>query len=1651
MYILLLWNIKPCKMKCLILEGVLLIKSHYKLIVKTHCTSLLFLLFLQVIVRTFFLICRCKYTSEIMNGESQQRRYSKSLVLEDSKRGVVITGITDPSVTDKIGLKEDNEIVAVTINLNHLSKDDRMKLLKIMEPYNDNMRVMTKQDLKASVSLGSLDGGLKDPGDMLKDPYSRMQQSVEAPTIEVDGLSGQLNAEGGLKSEINGPTLNGELPNVTLDTPGTDGDAKFTMSTIGMSRPIMKGADLDGTLRCLEDSLLIPKLRTPDASLDLEKPEVKTNGFKYKDPKLKMPHFNLPHIKAKAPKGHVNISGDLEGPGLSGELETPDLKISAPDVEIKAPNVNLNDPNADLKAPDVDIEAPSGKFKWLTQTKPKFGLSGTKVKGSDVDIDAGLFAADVNLSTLNIDGEISASDVDLSSPKAEVDLQAPDINIEAPSSKWKWPHLKKHKFGLHGPKVKAPGVKTDLETPTVDLSASKIEGEMSNPNLELNLPKADLSGPDVDIHPPIVKFKFPTLKKPKFRLSGPKIKAPDVDADLKVPDLSLSVPDVDAGLDTPDLDTNLSNADIKGPEVDFNAPEVDIEPPSGKFKWLTLKKPKFGHSGPKVKGLEVDIDADLSAPDLNHSTPNIGEISAPAVDLNLHKADLDAPDVDIDAPSGKFQLFNLKKPQFGLDGPKVKETEMDLDAKLTVHDMSLSTTNIYRDISAPDVDVNFPTADLKGPDVDLQAPEVNIEAPSGKHRFSTFKMPKVNWSGHKVKGPDLDVDLKTPDLDLSAIEGDIAVPDLNVSLPEADLKGPDVDVDIDAPSGKFKLPKIKWPKIRKVKGLELDVDADFNTPELDVDLPEAYLKGTDIDLKTADLNLLAPAIEGDIAVPDLNVSLPEIDLKGQVVDIQASDVNLEPSGKLKFPKIKLPNLGLTGPRVKGSNLDANLKALELDISVPDLDVNLPTAYLQAPVELKTPDLDLSAPQIEGAIAAPDLSISFPEADIKGPEVDLQALDADRNAPSGKFNLPKIKLPNFGLTGPRVKGPNLDANLKAPELDASVPDVYVNLSTADLQACVVELKTPDLSAHKIERAITAPCLDIHLSEVDLKAPDLNIEVPIIELKTHDSGISVPEIDVNLPKADIQGSDLDLNAPDLNLSAPKIEGDIAAPGINVSLPEAARNATDDQLQISELNLSTPKVEGDISAPDLDISLPKMDFEGLDVDLQAPNVYLNVDADPKTPDLDISALEVDVNLPKVDLKVHDLDLKTPELNVSASKLEGEVNVPEIDINVPKADLKGSEVDIKAPDIDTDAASGKFKFSYFKHPTFGLSNHKLEEPNLDVDAPDINILVPTLETGRVAPKVDVHQADRNLSAPNVESDISAPDVNLTLPKPDLSGPEVELNAPDLNLSTPEIRVSVPDIGLSVQGDIKSPEVELNSPDVDIEVPSGKLPYFKMPKFGLSRPRIKVPELDASADVNAPDVEVSVPKVEGEISTPELSLSAPDVNLADIKIDDTHKSKLKWQLKWPRFRFSGSKGKESDMDNEEEQSGDETESGQVEVPMFTFHRLPKNNKIESALKDAAEALFEAIDTPKLERGLDTASTEVSLPKVNVSLTEGRKETSPSGPINIMERLKLFKAKITSDALDSLDENNRISISLSNMLGLNITDPNADYSWFPAM
>ena len=59
-----------------------------------------------------------------------------------------------------------DEIVAATIHLDHLGKEDVLQILKVLEPYDDDLKLVTKQELKAGVSLESLDGVLRSPAEV---------------------------------------------------------------------------------------------------------------------------------------------------------------------------------------------------------------------------------------------------------------------------------------------------------------------------------------------------------------------------------------------------------------------------------------------------------------------------------------------------------------------------------------------------------------------------------------------------------------------------------------------------------------------------------------------------------------------------------------------------------------------------------------------------------------------------------------------------------------------------------------------------------------------------------------------------------------------------------------------------------------------------------------------------------------------------------------------------------------------------------------------------------------------------------------------------------------------------------------------------------------------------------------------------------------------------------------------------------------------------------------------------------------------------------------------------------------------------------------------------------------------------------------------
>ncbi|XP_023152512.2 neuroblast differentiation-associated protein AHNAK [Amphiprion ocellaris] len=1127
---------------------------------------------------------------QVKTGDSSSASFSESLVLDDSGEGVVITGITDDTIAAKSGLQAGDEIVAATIHLDHLKKNEVLNILKVLEPYEDNVKVLTKKDLTTNAGLGSLGLGLRDSPEMLLEKDLSLNASAETPDVSLDGLSGNLNAAKGMGGKIKGPTLNGDLPSLSLDNYSADTGANFAVSPAG---PDIK-TGLGGTLTAPNVNVSAPQLNTPSASLDIDKPEIKTGNLKYKPPKFKMPHFNLPQFQT--PKADMDVSGDVDLPSVSGNIETPNLNLSAPKADLECPDLELNGPKLDLNGsgvkldtPNAEIETTSHKINW-----PHLKWKGPKVKAPHADMNADLSTADASISTPKIDGNLSTPDFDVNLPTTEItspdlDVQTPDLDIDARSGKINWPHKKWKKPKFQGPKADLD-VDADLDTP--DFSASKIEGDINVPNAELNLLNADLRGPDVNttdvnIDAPSGRFNWPHLKWRKSKLHTPKADV-DWNADLSAPDVDLSASKIDGGIKTPDIDVNLPKA-----SADVKAPDADVELHSSKIKFPTLKKNKFLLSGTKVKAPDVDVDADVAAPDLKVSSPD-----APGIHLTT-------PNVDTEAPSGKFKWFSAKRPKWSVSGPKVGETDIDLDA------------------------------DVSGPDMNLSAPKIDGE----------INLPQAEL-GRAIDSP---------------------------------------DVDIEGHTGKFKWLNFKKPKIGTLKGPKADIDADVKAPGLD-------LKGPDVDVRAADVNLSAPEIAGGIDSPDLNISMPNADVKGPDVDLKSPDLNLDPpDGKIKLPKFKLPKF--RGPNAKGPELDANFTAPDIDTSLdlPEVDLDRQNVALEAP------DLSLSAPKIKGGLDATDLDINLPNADLKGPDVDLKSPDLNLDPPDGKIKLPKFKLPKFKL--PNAKGPELDANFTAPDIDTSL-----DLPEVDLGRQNVALEAPDLSlsAPKIKGGLDATDLDINLPNADIKGPDL-------------------------PKADLQLPNLNMNASDLSLSSPKIDGNVSVPNIDTKLPKA-------ELEVPNITGKSTDV-ADLKGPNAQLKTPDLDLEPHLGDFKMPHF--------KLPKLDLSSPEVEVPtaLPSVEAGI-----ETPRVNIGTPTADANISVAPVDLSGSKlkGDIEGPKADVKVPNVDTNLE--KPKFPHFKFPKFNLgSKMRSSDDETDVNLEEGSGADSETDTEMEVPAFKFHRLPRN------------------------------------------------------------------------------------------------------------------------------------------------------------------------------------------------------------------------------------------------------------------------------------------------------------------
>ncbi|XP_028827298.1 neuroblast differentiation-associated protein AHNAK [Denticeps clupeoides] len=1535
----------------------------------------------------------------------RSKSFSESLVLEDGEKGVVVAGIRGDQVTNQ-GLKEGDEIVGATIHFDKLKKEDVIEILNLIAPYNEKIEMLTKNpaNLRTSKSLESLDCYRKAPDEMLRDSYSKLyndkiRKFLKEPYDAENNVLDSPNTAKSSEGHVNTP----ETAAISVDTKKPQqsvkrGDLKEEMVPVTdfaetVKMPNFKIPDFGLSPEGLYSHRDIRKTISSSSGKEINKPDVMSTEDRVvqnlKESQLPSRKKSKNRMKAQ----ELNVDAPTEYEYISSA--NPDLNIDVPSaytyIPTTLPELNVDIPSAyeyisKKKALSVKKsktkQAITGQSIDLDAPRSKFGLSSSIPKDPEVDM---------NLPSLNVDdpnimGYIATPETDMSLTKPNfkglhVDMKSPEPDMDAPSIRFKTPKLKMPKRNLSDLKGPEMDVEADLTTPDLNMSPQGLKGEMNVPDASIKIPTADLKGskanlklPDVDMKTPSGQLKMPNVKMPNFGLSGARIKGPDCES--KTLDLDLSAPEIKSDIST----QNLSSPEFGFPEhnLDLNAPYMNVDASAGKrpkFKKSKMKgtdvdinaangkfkMPKFGLSGSMPKEPEVDIHL----PNMNLDDPKIKEnITTPDIDMSLTKPNFKAPnvhmnssDIDMDAPSSRFKTPKLKMPKLNLSG--LRGPDMDVEAGLQTPDLNVSPDRLKGEMNLPDASMKIPSRDIKGPKANVKLPDVDVKTPSGKLKMSDFGL-----SGPKIKT--LNSELKTPDVDISAPKMKT-----NISTPEMSP-----DIDIKTPKGRFKMPKFgisgSIPKGHEADMHLPQIDANINAPEVDMSLATPDFKGPNIDIDSPNTDIHPPAstfkmpklklpklnssglkgpdmgIERDMTMPDLNASphfdypdasfsAPTANLKGPKANLKLPDADMKgPSGKLKMPELKMPNLGLSGPKIKGP--DCELKTPDLNLSDPKIKTDFSTPNLSSP-ELELPDhnLDLNAPNIDVDGHRGKLP-KFKKPKLKGPDVDI-------NATSGKFKMPK-----FGLSGPKPKGPELDINgpninLDGPKINGNftTPDADIGLNNPNFKGPNFDMKTPNAGIDGPSSTVKMPKFTIpKLKPSGMKGPHMDVErnmtIPDLNVSPHKlkAEMDFPDGSFNAPTANLKGPKANLKLPDADIKGPS--GKLKKPGFkmpNFGLSRPKTKVPDYELKTSDLDVSGPKIKADINTPNL--SSPELGLPDHNLDLNAPNINVGASAG-KLPKFKNPKMNVDINaangkfkMPKFGLfgskpKGPEVDVNAPNINLDGPKINGNFTTPDMDIDLYNPNFKEPNVDMKTPKTGFDGPSSTVKMPKFIIPKLKPSGLKGPDVGVhgDLTAPDLNASPHKMKTEIDYPDASFNAPTANLKGPKANLKIPDADIkgrsgklkmpglkmpNFGISRPKTKGLDSELKTPDLDISTPNIKADINTPNLS------SPELGLSDHNLDINASNVHAGKFKMPKFGLSGSMSKGPEVD----LNAPDINLDGPKVKGTLPTPDINVNYPnfkgpnvDMKSPNIGIDGPSST-----VKMPKFKMpklSGVKGPDMDV-----------------------------------------------------------------------------------------------------------------------------------------
>ncbi|KAM3911821.1 periaxin isoform 2-T2 [Leptodactylus fuscus] len=1091
--------------------------------------------------------------------------------------------------------------------------------------------------------------------------------SVKLPSLEI------------ATPKISDMDVSADIPKVDVDVPSkeelevvvsSDGDTKwkapkFSFRKLGISGSKDKKGETDA--------------KATEAKGDAE--------LAVKGPKMKMPKFGIVFPKSKhdveveadtkARKEKADVSARQVDASADGKVKIPSVKL--PSVDITAPKleVDIALPKGDVspvtdKAPEINIDIPDVKLNLPKFSMPKFGKS----KGGDEDAD---------IEKTKVQGKMSP----FKSTKAGEVSSELEAKGKGRELKMKMPAIKMPSFGIS---------RKDTEASEAKLVVSSSEDKTKKGKTVAQEAKVSLETEGGD---GITSF----MKMPTFKMSSPKVKAPEVDLTVKgskeslqMPEVHIKVPDVELpsfglksdqtaevslskaeakkSVGSKDLDLHLSDI-IKVPALEISAPTVAPELQIS----VPCTKPDISVSVPKV---EVDVsDADIKRYEGDLKIPKLPTIGVPDVELDIglpkvsleHEADVGMEKSAAKIKMPKFELPKLEPLEAKVDIGGFKAKDIESEGKMKAPKLKL-----------PHVDISLPKVNLDEEDIPFIEGESKVQGSRAEARTieGAFSLPSVElpkMSTPKIRAPELE-------LDVSLSKDDVKMGDLSKSLKVESSGSEGEQHDL-----KFKMPKIKMPKFGAgVEEGSGKVEAKASKTE---DSSESGIMGFKIKMP----KLQVGSLKGKAGEDKEFESDHKVAVKG---DVKVSD--REDSDNGHTFKIKMPSFGLS----KGAT-EAGTEPLHPAEDGADLKFKMPKVTL--------PDVGFSGGEGEKVEASLESSHVGKVKSITTSNLEEIELDVG-------LKMPKIKMPTIGLPG-RKGDDDMEMSLHVESEGKKslfrMPDV--------------ELSTPKVKAHG-EYEVDGAKLSKDLEGGDSAKKSKKTE----DKHKHDLAqedaekaykVKLPKLVVGLPKA-VSG--------DVELSPPKLQSETK---------DKEEERKKSKKNIFSLSKTKDKSAGLISS-DVDTSL---ELEGPDVKIKLPKIKMkpsfgkskgkgkgsdvNGEEETDADSSDVTAKSSKIRFPKLGFSSSKVNSGEVNINGTSGHVNGETEVstqngsqagvikvgklkfPKVEFSSP---YKGNEIDsemnlelVKTEDESKDEGTERSFSSKFKSPKIAFSGFKKKEKGED------------------------------------------------------------------------------------------------------------------------------------------------------------------------------------------------------------------------------------------------------------------------------------------------------------------------------------------------